>query len=130
MQNARLDDSQAGIKIAKRNNFRYAYNITLMAESKEKLELLDENEWRKWKSGFKLNIQKTKIMASSPITSWQIEAEKVKAMTDFIFFGSKITVDGDCSHEIKKHLLLAMCFLKKKSYPWTITRPGPTCRAS
>ena len=72
MQNAKLNESQAGIKVARRNNFSYAYNITLMAESKEKLEFFDESEWRNWKYGLKLNIQKTKIMASGSITSWQI----------------------------------------------------------
>ena len=116
MQNARLDESQAGIKIAKRNNFRYAYNITLMAESKEKLELLDENEWRKWKSGFKLHIQKTKIMASDSITSWKIERKKVEAGTDFLFLGSKITAESDCRHEIERHLLKLKntCSLEEK----------------
>ena len=108
MQNAKLDESQAGIKIARRNinNLRYADDTTLMAESEEELKTLlmrvKENE----KSGLKLNIQKTRIMASGPITSWQIEGEKVKPMTDFIFLGSKITADCDCSHKIKRHLLL------------------------
>ena len=109
MQNARLDKSQARIKIARRNmnNLRYADDITLMAESEEDLKSLlmrvkEESE----KAGLKLNIQKTKIMASSPNTSWQVEGEKVEAVTDFIFLGSKITADGDCSHEIKRHLLL------------------------
>ena len=109
MQNARLNESQAGIKIARKNvnNFRYADNTTLMAESEEELEnflirMKEESE----KAGLKLNIQKTKIMASSPITSEQVEGEKVETMTYFIFLGSKITVDGDCSHEIKRQLLL------------------------
>ena len=109
MRNAGLDESQAGIKIARRNvnNLRYADDTTtLMAESEEELKNLLLRVKESEKADLKLTIQKTKIMASSPITSWQIEAEKVKAMTDFIFFGSKITVDGDCSHEIKKHLLL------------------------
>ena len=104
MQNARWDDSQAGIKISGRNinNLRYADDITLMAESEEKLKSLlmkvkGENE----KPGLKLNIQKTKIMASCPITSWQIDGETMETVTDFIFLGSKITVDGDWSHEIK-----------------------------
>ena len=97
MQNARLDESQAGIKIARRNiNLRYANNTPLMTESEEEL-FLEESE----KPGLKFNIQKTKIMASGPITSRQIEEEKVEAERDFIFLGSKITVDCDCSHGIK-----------------------------
>ena len=108
MRNAGLDEAQAGIKIAGRNinNLRYADDTTLMAESKEELEPLDESEREEWKVGLKLNIQKTKIMASSPITSWQIEGERVETVSDFIFGGSKITADGDCSHEIKGRLLL------------------------
>ena len=108
MQNARLDESQVGIKIARRNiNLRYADDTTLMAEIKEELKtplikVKEESE----KTGLKLNIQKTKIMGSSPITSWQIEGGKVETVTDFIFLVSKITVDSDCSHEIKKCLLL------------------------
>ena len=109
MQNARLDEAKAGIKIARRNinNLRYADTTTLMAESKEELKSLlmkvkDESE----KVGLKLNIQKTKIMASSLITSWQIDGETVQTVTDFIFLGSKITADGDCSHQIKRRLLL------------------------
>ena len=109
MQNARLDEAQAWIKIAGRkiNNFRYTDDTTLMAESEEKLKSLlmkvkEENE----KVGLKLNIQKTMIMASSPITLWQIEGEKVETVTDFIFLGSKISADGNCSHEIKTRLLL------------------------
>ena len=109
MQNAGLDEAQAVIKIIGRNinNFRYADDITLMAESKEELKSLlmkvrEESE----KVGLKLNIEKTKIMDSSPITSWQIDGETMKTVTDFIFLGSKITADGDCSHEIKRHLLL------------------------
>ena len=104
MWNARLDESQAGIKIAGRNinNLRYANDTTLMTESEEELKSLlmrvkEESE----KTGLKLNIQTTKIMASGPITSWQIEGEKVETVTVFIFLGSKITADGDCSHEIK-----------------------------
>ena len=104
----RLDEAQAGIKIAGRNtnNLRYADDTTLMAESEEELKSLlmkvkEENE----KVGLKLNIQKTKIMASSPITSWKIDGETVETMTDFIFLGSKITTDGDCSHEMKRHFL-------------------------
>ena len=101
-----IDESQAGIKISGRNinNLTYAYDTTLMAESQEELKSLlmkEESE----KVGLKLNIQKTKIIASGPITSWQIDGEKVETMTDFIFLGSKITADGYCSHEIKRHLL-------------------------
>ena len=109
MRNAGLDEAQARIKIARRNinNLRYADDTTLMAESKAELKSLlmkvkEENE----KVGLKLNIQKTKIMASSPITSWQTDGETVETMTDLIFGGSKITADGDCSHEIKRCLLL------------------------
>ena len=109
MQNARLDEAQAGIKIAGRNtnNLRYAHDTTLMAESKEELKNLsmkvkEESE----KAGLKLNIQKMKIMASSSITPWQLNGETVETVRDFIFLGSKITADGDCSHEIKRHLLL------------------------
>ena len=109
MQNARLDEAQAGIKIPGRNinNLRYADGITLMAESEEELKspLMKVKEKRE-KVGLKLNIQKTKIMASSPITSWQIDAETVEPVADFNFWGSKITADGDCIHEIKRHLLL------------------------
>ena len=101
MWNARLDEAQARIKIAGRNinNLRYANDTTLMAESEEELKSLFMRVKEKHeKAGLKLNIQKSKIMASSPITSWQIEGEKVEAVTDFIFLGSKITADGDCSH--------------------------------
>ena len=100
MQNAELDEAQAGIKIAERNinNLRYANNITLMAESKERKSLLLKVKEESQKAGLKLNIQKTKIMASGPITSWQIEEEKVEAVTDFIFLGSKIIADSGCSH--------------------------------
>ena len=111
MQNARLDEAQAGIKIAGRdiNNLRYADDTTLMAESKEELKsLLMKVKEESEKVGLKLNIQKTKIMASSPITSWQIDGETVETVTDFIFLGSKITADGDCSHEIKRCLLLGI----------------------
>ena len=109
MRNARLDEAQAGIKIAGRNinNLRYADDATLMAESEEELKsLLMKVKEESEKIGLKLNIQKTKIMASGPITAWQIDGEPVEMMTDFIFLGSKITADGDCSHEIKRHLLL------------------------
>ena len=109
MQNAGLDEAQAGIKIAGRNinNLRYADDTTLMAKSEEELKslLMKVKEERK-KVGLKLNIQKTKIMASCPITSWQIDGETMETVSDFIFLGSKITVDGDCSHEIKRYLLL------------------------
>ena len=109
MRNAGPDEAQAGIKISGRNinNLRYADNTTLTAESEEELKsplmkVKEESE----KVGLKLNIQKTKIMASGPITSWQIDGETVETVSDFIFGGSKITADGDCSHEIKRHLLL------------------------
>ena len=105
MQNAGLNESQAGIKIARRNinNLRYADDNTLMAESKEELKsLLMRVKQESEKTGLKLNIQKTKIMASSPITSWQIDGGKLETVTNFIFLGSKITVDGDCSHKIKR----------------------------
>ena len=108
MRNAGLEQAQAGIKIAGRNinNFRYADDTTLMAEIEEELKRLLKVEEESEKVGLKLNIQKTKIMASGPITSWEIAGETVETVSDFIFGGSKITVDGDCSHEIKRHLLL------------------------
>ena len=109
MRNAGLDEAQAGIKIARRNikNLRYADDTTLMAESEEELKsLLMKVKEESEKVGLKLNIQKTKIMSSSPITSWQIAGETVEIVTDFVFLGSKITADGDCSHEIKRCLLL------------------------
>ena len=109
MQNARLDEAQTGIKIAGRNvnNLRYANDTTLMAESKEELKsLLMKVKEESEKAGLKLNIKKTKIMASSPFTLWQIDGETVETVSDFIFLGSKITADGDCSHEIKRCLLL------------------------
>ena len=115
MQNGRLDESQAGIKIAGRrvSNLRYADDTTLMAESEAELKSLlmkveEENE----KAGLKFSIQKTNIMASHPIISWQIDGEKVEAVTDVIFLGSKITVDSDCSQQFKRHLLAPW----KKSY--------------
>ena len=114
MRNARLEEAQAGIKIAGRNinNLRYADDTTLMAESEEELKILlmkvkVENE----KVGLKLNIQKMKIMASGPITSWEIDGETMETGSDFIFLGSKITADGDCSHEIKRRLLVAASLL-------------------
>ena len=108
MQNAGLDEVQAGIKIAERNinNLRYADDTTLMAESEELKSLLMKVKEESGKVGLKLNIQKTKIMASSPIASWQIVGETVETVRDFIFLDSKITADGDCSHEIKRCLLL------------------------
>ena len=103
-----LDEAQVRIKIAGRNinNFRYADDITLMAESEEELKSLLMKVKESEKVGLKLNIQKTKIMASSSIPSWQIDGETMKTVRDFIFLGSKISADGDCSHEIKRHLLL------------------------
>ena len=109
MRNTGLEEAQAGIKIARRNisNLRYADDTTLMAESEEeKKSLLMKVKEESEKVGLKFNIQKTKIMASSPITSWQIDGETMETVRDFIFLGSKITADGDCSHEIKRHLLL------------------------
>ena len=107
-RNAGLQVAQAGIKIAGRNinKFRYANDTTLMAESEELKSLLMKMKEDSGKVGLKLNIQKTKIMASGPITSWQINGETVETVSDFIFLGSKITADGDCSHEIKRRLLL------------------------
>ena len=109
MRNAGLEEAQTGIKIAGRNinNLRYADDTTLMAESEEALKrLLMKVKEESEKVGLKLNIQKTKIMASCPITSWEIDGETVETVSDFIFLGSKLTADGDCSHEIKRHLLL------------------------
>ena len=108
MRNAGLDEAQAGIKIAGRNinNLRYADDTTLKAESEELKSRLMKVKEESEKVGLKLNNQKTKIMASGPITSWQIDGETVEKEADFIFLGSKITADGDCSHEIKRHLLL------------------------
>ena len=109
MQNAGLDEAQAGIKISRRNisNIRHADDMTLMTESEEELKsLLMKVKEESEKAGLKLNIQKTKIMACSLITSWQIDGETMETVTDFIFLGSRITADGDCSHEIKRLLLL------------------------
>ena len=109
MRNAGLEETQAGIKIAERkiNNLRYADDTTLMAESEEELKsLLMKVKEESEKGGLKLNIQKMKIMASGPITSWEIDGETVETVSDFIFWGSKITADGDCSHGIKRRLLL------------------------
>ena len=129
MRNVGLDEAQAGIKIAGRNinNLRYADDIILMAESKEELKsLLMKVKEESEKAGLKLKIQKTKIMASSPITSWQIDGETMETVKDFIFLGSKMTADGDCSHEIKRHLLLgrkAMTNLDSISKSRDITLP-------
>ena len=108
MRNAWLDEAQAGIKIAERNinNLRYIHDTTLMAEREELKSLLMKVKEESKKNGLKLNIEKTKIMASGPITSWEIDGETVETVSDFIFLGSQITADGDCSHEIKRHLLL------------------------
>ena len=126
MQNARLDEAQAGIKIAGRNtnNLRYADDTTLMAESEEELKSLQMNvKVEREKAGLKLTIQKTKIMASGPITSWQMEGGKVESVTNFIFLGSKIIADSDCNHKIKRCLLLGRkamsnldCVLKSKDF--------------
>ena len=108
MQNTGLDEAQAGIKIAERNinNLRYADDTTLMAESKELKILLMKVKEENERVGLKLNIQKTKVMAFDPITSWQVDGQTLERVTDFIFLDSKITADGDCSHEIKRYLLL------------------------
>ena len=109
MRNAGLEEAQAGIKIARRNinNLRYTDDTTLMAESEEELRsLLMKVKEESEKVGLRPNIQKTKIMASGPTTSWEIDGETVETVSDFIFLGSKMTRDGDCSHEIKRHLLL------------------------
>ena len=116
MRNAGLDEAQAGIKIARRNinTLRYADDTSLMAESKEELKsLLMKVKEESEKVGLKLNVQKTKIMASGPITSWEIDGETVQTVRTLFFSGSKITVDGDCSHEIKRCLLLAMTAYSK-----------------
>ena len=108
MRNCGLEEAQAGIKIARRNiiNLRYAIDTTLMAEIEELKSLLMKVKEESERVGLKPNIQKTKIMASGPITSWEIDGETVETVSDFIFWGSKITADGDCSHEIKRYLLL------------------------
>ena len=133
MQNAGLDEVQAGIKITRRNinNLRYAHDTTLMAESQEELKsLLMKVKEESEKVGLKLNIQNTKIMASSPITSWQIDGVTMETVRDFIFLGSKIPADGDCSHEIKRHLLLgrkAMTNLDSILKSRDITLPTKVC---
>ena len=133
MRNAGLDESQAGIKIARRNvnNLIYADDTTLMAESEEQLKnLLVKVKEEIEKAGLKLNIQKMKIMASSPITSWQLDGETMETVTDFIFLSSKITADSDCSHEIKRCLLLgrkAMTNLDSILKSRDITLPTKVC---
>ena len=136
MQNAGLDEAQAGIKIEGRNvnNVRYADDTTLMAESEEELKSLlmnvkEESE----KASLKLKFKKNKVMASSHITSWQIDGETVETVRDFIFFGSKITVDGDCSHEIRRHLLLGRKAIDKstrciKKQRYHFANKGPSSR--
>ena len=119
MRNAGLEEAQAGIKISRRNinNLRYADDATLMPESKEELRnLLMKVKEESEKVGLKLNIQKTKIMASSPITSWQIDGETVETVSDFILGGSKIIADGDCSHEIKRFLFLGRKAITNTAY--------------
>ena len=116
MGNAALDEAQAGIKIAGRNisNWRYADDTTLIAKWEEELKsLLTKVKKESEKTGLKLNIQKTKIMATGPITLWQIDGEAMETVTDFIFLGSKITADTDCSHRIKRHLFLGRKAMKK-----------------
>ena len=133
MRNAGLEKAQAGIKIARRNisNLRYADDTTLMAESEEELKsLLMKVKEESEKLGLKLNIQKMKIMASGPITSWEIDGETVETVSDFIIWGSKITADGDCSHEIKKRLLLGrkvMTNLDSRFKSRDITLPTKVC---
>ena len=136
MRNAGLDEAQAGIKIARRNinNLRYADDTSLMAESEEELKnLLMKAKEESGKIGLKLNIQKTKIMASGPITSWQIDGETLETVSDFILGGSKITADGDCSHEIKRPLLLRrkvmtnLDNIKKQRQYFVNKRPSSQC---
>ena len=133
MRNTGLEEAQVGIKIAGRNinNLRYADDTTYMAESEEELKsLLMKVQEESEKVGLKLSIQKTKVMASSPITSWQIDGETVETVADFILGGSKITADGDCSHEVKSHLLLGrkvMCNLSSILKSRDITLPTKVC---
>ena len=137
MRNSGLEETQAGIKIARRNinNLRYADDTTLMTESEEELKsLLMKVKEESEKVGLKLNIQKTKIMASSPITSWQIDGDTMETVSDFIFLGSKITADGDHSHEIKRHLLLERKVMsnlgsKSKSRDITLLTKGHIVKA-
>ena len=129
MQNARLDEAQARIKIVGRyiNNLRYTDDTTLMAESEEELKsLLMKVKEESEKVGLKFNIQKTKIMASGPITSWQIDGETMETVTDFIFSGSKIIADGDCSHEIKRRLLFGQHIKKQRHY---FAHKGPSSQS-
>ena len=134
MQNARLDEAQAGIKVARRNvnNLRYADDTTLMAESEEELKsLLMEVKEESGKAGLKLSIQKKTIMTSGPITSWQIDGETMETVTDCIFLGSKITTDGDCSHEINRRLFLGRIAMTNLDSVWSnrdITLPTKVCR--
>ena len=132
MKNTRLEEAQAGIQSAGRNinNLRYADDTTLMAESKELKRLLMKMKEESEKVGLRLNIQKTKIMASGPITSWQIDGETVETVTDFILGGSKVTADGDCSHEIKRRLLFGrkvMTNLESILKSRDITLPTKVC---
>ena len=133
MRNARLDEVQAGIKIAGRNinNLKYADDTTLMAESEKELKsLLMKVKEESEKVGLKLNVQKIKFMASDPITSWQIDGKTMEILTDFIFLSSKITANGDCSHEIKRRLFLgrkAMINLDSILKSWDITLPTKVC---
>ena len=135
MQNAGLDVAQTGIKIAGRNinNFRYADDTTLMTESEEEvMSLVMKEKEESKKAGLKFNIQKTKIIASGPITSWQIDGEIMETVTDFIWGGSKITADTDCSHEIKRHLLLgrkSMTNLDRILKSRYITNKGPSSQS-
>ena len=117
MQNTRLDEAQAGIKIVggNNNNLRYVDDTTIMAESEELKNLLMKVKEESEKAGLKLNIQKTKIMASGPITSWQTDGETMEIVADFIYLGFKITADGDCGHEIKRCLLLGRKVMTKKT---------------
>ena len=126
MRNTGLGEAQAGIKIAGRNikNLRHAENTTLMAESEELKSLLMKVKEESEKVGLKLHIQKTKIMVSSPITSWQIDGETMETVTDIIFLGSKIITDGDCSHEIKRHLLLGRKAMT--NLVWLVAQSCPT----
>ena len=133
MWNPGLDEEQAGIKIAGRNinNLRYADDTTLMAENEEEVKsLLMKVKEESEKVGLKLNIQKTKIMVSGPITSWEIDGETMETVTDFIFLGSKITADGDCSHETKRHLLLGRKIMTKhiKKQRHYFANKGPSSR--
>ena len=130
MQNARLDEAQAGIKVAGQNinNLRYADDTILVAENEELKSLLVKVKEESEKVGLKLNIQKTKIMASGPITSWQIDGETMETVREFIFLGCKITADGDCSHEIERCLLLGKSYAKfsvKKQRHYFAQKKGP-----